>query len=145
MQTCEVCVAHGRGARLRYIHCHLVTTKLGEEYSKGIFFVHHVSDIDIVLKIYGIGKNNSLCRKMQHTSSQTCLCSPGKTYKPHIHGGDRKVCGAVISSHITSGPCQRSQTYVCYREPQTCEYSTNQRCSGTACKTCYQAGRAGKA
>ena len=59
--------------------------------------------------------------------------------KPHIHGGDRKACGAAISpttplAHVTEAPKRMLATgnRIIIHQP---------RCSGTTCETCYLSGR----
>ena len=59
MPNCELWVAFGHGATLRYIPCHMIAASLGDEASQGLLFLHALSGCDTVSSFHGIGKKTA--------------------------------------------------------------------------------------
>ena len=68
LHNCELWVAFGHGAKLRYIPGHRPAAILGEEASQGLLFMHAVSGCDSVSAFHGIGKKTAwaVWRSMPH-------------------------------------------------------------------------------
>ena len=58
LQDCEIWVAFGHGSKLRFIPCHLIATKLGNDGSRGIP-LNALSGCDTVSAFHGIGKKTA--------------------------------------------------------------------------------------
>ena len=59
LQHCEIWVAFGHGSKLRFIPCHLIAAKLGNDGSWGILLMHALSGCDTVSAFHGIGKKTA--------------------------------------------------------------------------------------
>lgn len=59
LQDCELWIAFGHGAKLRYIPCHLIAAELGNDASWGLLFFHAISGCDTVSAFHGIGKRTA--------------------------------------------------------------------------------------
>ena len=59
LQNCENWVAFGHGNNLRYIPCHLLSSGLGTDASKGLLFFHALTGCDQCSAFHGIGKKTA--------------------------------------------------------------------------------------
>ena len=59
LQHCDIWVAFGNGSKLRFIPCHLIAAKLGNDGSWGLLLMHALSGCDTVSAFHGIGKKTA--------------------------------------------------------------------------------------
>ena len=59
LPNCEMWIAFGHGAKLRYIPCHTIASALGNEASWGLLLLHAISGCDNVSAFHGIGKKTA--------------------------------------------------------------------------------------
>ena len=55
LQHCEIWVAFGHGTKLRFIPCHLIVAKLGNDGTWGLLLMHALSGCDTVSAFHAIG------------------------------------------------------------------------------------------
>ena len=56
LEGCEIWLAFGHNKNFRYIAAHIITAELGDDWCKGLLFMHAFSGCDIVSSFCGIGK-----------------------------------------------------------------------------------------
>ena len=59
LRDCEIWVAFGHGFKLRFIPCHLIAAKLGNDGSWGLLLMHALSGCDTSSAFHGIGKKTA--------------------------------------------------------------------------------------
>ena len=59
LQHYEIWVAFGHGSKLRFIPCHLIAAKLGNDGSWGLLLLHALSGCDTVSAFHAIGKKTA--------------------------------------------------------------------------------------
>ena len=59
LQDCEIWLAFDHGSKLRFIPCHLIAAKLGNDGSGGHLLMHTLSGCDTVSAFHGIGKKTA--------------------------------------------------------------------------------------
>ena len=56
LEGCEIWLAFGHGKNFRYIAAHTIAAVLGDDWCKGLLFMHAFSGCDTVSSFSGIGK-----------------------------------------------------------------------------------------
>ena len=59
MENCELWLAFGHGAHFRYIGAHTITSDLGNDYCRGLPFMHTFSRYDTVSSLGSVGKKTA--------------------------------------------------------------------------------------
>lgn len=59
MEDCELWLAFGHGAHFRYIGAHAIASELGNDYCRGLPFMHAFSGCDTVSSLSSVGKKTA--------------------------------------------------------------------------------------
>lgn len=59
MEDCEIWLAFGHGAHFRYIGAHAIASELGNDYCRGLPFMHAFSGCDTVSSLSSVGKKTA--------------------------------------------------------------------------------------
>lgn len=59
LEDSEIWVAFGHGNQLRYIPCHLISSTLGTDASRGLLLFHALTGCDVCSSFHGIGKKTA--------------------------------------------------------------------------------------
>jgi hypothetical protein len=72
MEDCELWLAFGHSAHFRYIRAHVIASELGNDYCRGLPFMHAISGYDTVSSLNSVGKKKS------HNENETGLTPSGQ-------------------------------------------------------------------
>ena len=59
MEDCELWLAFGHGANFRYIASHVIASEIGNDYCRGLPFMHAFSGCDTVSSLSSVGKKTA--------------------------------------------------------------------------------------